>query len=261
MKASGFFTALVAVCLISSPTAGAAPTGWVFHQDGSYLGKQTLYVSSTGAVLKTSVATFILKPKQASVVAYSTKNKTFVEMPISQWKKSFAGYFAMTEGRLLKPGKGKDKISGVATQQYHLLGKNKQGRTYETDELWAAPGLGVPAFVVKTIASFIDVPDSVGIPVRIVRLKEGARPVTVLDTLKIDRAPVAAAMFTVPTGLRKVKTEVEVLLDEGAELSDDFMNDLPTSSKAGPTTRSAPGAASAATAPKPLSTAAGGRRR
>lgn len=246
---------------VSEPTASAAPSGWVFHQDGSYLGKQTLYVSGTGAVLQTSVATFILKPKEATVVAYSTKNKTFVEMPISQWKKSFAGYFAMTEGRLLKPGKGKEKISGVATQQYHLLSKSKDGSTRATDELWAAPGLGVPPFVVKTIANFIDVPDSVGIPVRIVRLEEGARPVTVLDTLKIDRAPVAAAMFTVPTGLRKVKTEVEVLLDEGAALSDDFMNDLSASPKAGQSTRNAPAAATVSPSRRPVSTLAGGARR
>jgi len=195
--------------------SGDAP-GWVFHQDGSYIGKQSLFVTATGAVLKTTLATFIIKPKTGTIIAYNEKNKTFVEMPTRDWKKTFAGYFAVTPGSKVQKASGKTIISGMNVQQYKVFAYDR-AKPYETDEVWSAVSSTIPADVVRAIADFVDLPKDLGLPVKIIRGKQTGTPVKVLDTIKIDKAQVAASLFKVPAGYKKVKTEVEVLLDESGE--------------------------------------------
>ncbi len=229
-------TGLVVWWAALATQAKAEALGWVFHQDGSYIGKQTLYVSTTGAVFKTSLATFVIKPKTGTIVAFNDKNKTFVEMPTGEWKKTFAGYFAVTPGSIIQKGSAKGTVSGFSLQQYKLMDKHKNGKLFETDEVWSAINSGVPKDISKAVTDFIDFPADFGIPIRIIRGKQTDTPVKVLDTLKIDRAAVASSMFKVPPKYRKVQTEVEVLLegagDSDAELFEEFSNPTPAPSKA-----------------------------
>jgi hypothetical protein len=210
---------------VPANAASADAPGWVFHQDGSYIGKQDLYVTAAGAVLKTSLATFIIKPKTGTIVAYNAKNKTFVEMPTSEWKKTFAGYFAVTPGSEVQKGSGKSTLSGLSVQQYKVIAHDRR-KPYETDEVWSAMTSSIPADVVKAIADFVDLPKDLGLPVKIIRAKHTDTPVKVLDTFKIERVTVAGSLFKVPAGYRKVHTEVEVLLEESDDSTADLMKEL-----------------------------------
>ena len=185
--------------------------------------------------------TIITKAPKWNALAYSDSTKSYMDMPYEDWKEKFnTGKFGGRTSKLLK-GKGvikaqptgkSKKIQGVKADEVIV---NRDGKKFY--DMWLSASITPPKQVVELMHNMLQVPVDRGLPLTVTQFREGQSAVSILETNKIDSSPIAKDVFVMPKGLKKVKDEMALMVDEN-DL--DFMT-APPKPGAKATTGGAPG--------------------
>lgn len=226
MKSAKALTKILAVAFglfaVALP-ALADDAGWVLTQRSARLGDQYLYISPHGIKLvnpKLCVEVICRSPGNEVYVCNSSTHN-YYETTAEAWKhQSIARQgstdFSATTG--WRPV-GKATVAGMPAVTYQLEGswvkRRVNGTAVVSDTKGAtyclAQGIQVPPKITELLSAALGVPNMPGVPVRLA-LNENGGIRSVLDTYRIDRAPLSTAYFAKPYGYKKVATDAEVML-------------------------------------------------
>jgi hypothetical protein len=170
--------------------------------------------------------TIISKAPDWTAYVYNENNKNYVEIPKGQWNTRFTLFH--TNGIRLKEGKatltsqktGKSmKIAGFKANEVKVIreARPELGMPKEiTTEIWIASEIVPPPPVAQLFCEHLNVPVQRGIPLRVFQKAKG-KMVSVLDTLSIKRGPIPPDAFEPMKGYKKVKDEMQLIMDDASE--------------------------------------------
>lgn len=196
---------LLGVIPFASRGASAAPSevGWVIEQKSEERGQTMIKATESSMVLTSKLMSAILKAPHFDAWFFNESTKKYVLMPRNDWAKRYAPGKKDIKGPF--PG---EKIAGFNTKKYSWATKNR----HKVIELWATKELPLSAPLQEFVSSTIGIPASIGMPLRIVS-KFDDRPVRIdMETKSIKKTKIPKTAFELPTGYKKCKSEMELLL-------------------------------------------------
>ena len=226
----------IAICLSSCSLV--PEKGWILYQTSPFAGEQITYISHDGvkSVNPQMNITCIVPATNPRIIYFNDKTKVYSEMTLEEWKaemqKRKAGVDGLgkamgepTEKQLKKTGDV--EIAGIKATQYteesapvekptsrNVLGLEPSGNN--NSELYFANDISVPAAFHLVAHKPMNVPTNNGVLLRMVVSTGNGQKVTALDTVRFERQDLPADTFVAPTGYKRVKNDMEVLMGEGA---------------------------------------------
>ena len=216
-----------------APPALPPNQGWLISQSSNFAG--TVLSEFTKDAVRMKIGrlgvVIITRAPDWSTLVYNENNKNYVEMPAGQFMKKFPmGQNNRTHGKngellIVSKATGKtSKIVGFNAKEFEVRRKSTQPRTNRPLEdrvtnLWIATDIIAPAAVSQLIYTQLNVPQQNGIPLKVTQ-KNGDRTISVLETQEIKKTTFAPTIFEPLKGYKKVKDEMQLLMDEG---TDDIM--------------------------------------
>lgn len=213
-----------------APT-GAAPTGVKglrLNMDSDFYGRTKVNVSQDGIRIDSEKlgVSIISRPPEWKVFAFNPGAKTYYESTMDKWKQKITQ--SMSGRHQLKrtvKKLGSFKVAGITTTKYHMDemtqgGPNSRKRRGAID-VYVSKSLLVPKQAGQIIAGISDLPSDLGLPLRIVRFNRENVSNSMLDTVKSQEMVIPKAMFMPPKGLRRVTSEVALIMEtEGDDMAD-----------------------------------------
>jgi hypothetical protein len=219
-------------------TSGTPSEAWVLHQKSDASGEQTVYLSSAGCRLENDPMDIKFVVAEAAtaggnpewqVAIWSDKKKliyrnTLAGLQMERLKQTEAAdriskkFGATKEVTPFAAGK-QDKIAGLPATEYVSVTKTKNPMdgsiAKATTRIWMTDQIRPPAAALQMMKQKMDglPPDQMSL--RMVIESDGKR-VTAMDTLKVDKMPMPATAFNTPSGYRRVPSEIDVAMGEGA---------------------------------------------
>lgn len=215
------------------PGASSRETGWKFDQTSDFYGKQTAYLCNKGIRLSSEKMgiTFVMTAPDWRVAAYNVKNKTCIDMPYSQWRKTFFGQ-KRRPGAATGPIKkgGTALVGGLTACQYFgedihrpsvkpgcKLKQAGAGNKLYNTEFWVVPSIKPPLPLTELLTEAVAMPNGMGMPVRLIQFNSNGRTLVSLETKKCERISIDPAIFSIPKGCKRVKDEMMLLLNEDSD--------------------------------------------
>lgn len=229
---------LLAMIVICLSACGLIPEkGWILYQKSPFAGDQIVYISRDGvkSVNPQLNLTCIVRATDPKIIYFNDKTKVYSEMTIDEWKADLEKRRAGVEGiakamgeEVQKPLKktGELDIAGIKATQYieesvpvkppasrNVLGLEPTG---SSAEFCFANDIQVPAAFHLASHKQVQTPTDKGVLLRMATTTDDGTKVVALDTTRFERQDFPADTFTAPTGYKRVKNEMEVLMGEGA---------------------------------------------
>ena|GEM_PF-2290502 len=230
---------LLAVIAISVSACGLIPEkGWILYQKSPFAGDQIVYISRDGvkSINPQMNLTCIVRATDPKIIYFNDKTRVYSEMTIDEWKANLEKRQAAVEGlgkamgeQGQKPLKktGELDIAGIKATQYieenapagppksrNVLGLEPTGTS--SAEFCFANDIPVPAAFHLLSHKRVQTPTDKGVLLRMTSTAGDGTKITALDTTRFERQDFPADTFTAPTGYKRVKNEMEVLMGEGA---------------------------------------------
>lgn len=206
---------------------------WVLLQKGEGIGEQTVYLNSVGCRVENEPMDikFVVAGQASSpdVAIWSDKKKliyrnTLAGLEMERLKQQEAAdkiakkFGATKEQTPFTVGK-QDKIAGLPATEYVQVTKAKNqvdGTTVKTTaSIWLTDAIHPPVAALQMMKTKMEGLPSDKMPLRMVIESDGKRSV-VTDTVKVDKIPMPATAFNTPSGYRRVPSEIDVAMGEGA---------------------------------------------
>jgi hypothetical protein len=235
----GFILCLFA---LAPTTAFAGDAGWVLTQRSARLGDQYLYISEHGVKLVNPKLGLVIICRSPGFELFVCNDSThnYYETTAEAWKHQSIARQGSTDfsGTTGWHATGRTTVAGVPATIFSLDGtwvkRRANGSNVVSDTKGAtyclAQGIQVPPKLTELLSTALGVPNMPGVPVRLA-LNENGGIRSVLDTYRIDHAPLSAAYFARPLGYRKVATDAEVMLSsEDDKMIQDMAHSLGDSS-------------------------------
>lgn len=206
---------------------------WVLLQKGEGIGEQTVYLNSVGCRVENEPMDikFVVAGTAAApdVAIWSDKKKliyrnTLAGLEAERLKQQEAAekiakkYGATKEQTPFTAGK-QDKIAGLPATEYVQVTKTKNPMdgsvTKTTMAIWLTSEIRPPGGALQMMKTKMEGLPSDMMPLRMVVESDGKK-VVVTDTKKVDKIPMPATAFNTPSGYRRVPSEIDVAMGEGA---------------------------------------------
>ncbi|HEY9719332.1 MAG TPA: hypothetical protein V6C69_17780 [Trichormus sp.] len=164
--------------------------------------------------------TVITKAPKWDALVYSETNKSYMEMPHNTWKDKFnASRFGGRKSSVKHDMKSvkTGKSTMIAGQKADLVVINfvfKNAPPQKVAECWMADRVVPPPAFVELMHNMLNVPTDQGMPLRVTQFRENGKSATILDTTKVEQAPVPTASFVMPKGFKKVEDEMQLMVDD-----------------------------------------------
>ena len=214
--------------LASAATATPAISAnldFVLTQRSTRMGDQYIYISPDGWRMMNphSGVTFVSRGPDWKVTLFNARSNTYYDMTPEQWVREAAagaGHEEWSAGsHWIK--KGKVTVSGVEGTLYEISGvmrkRDASGHIFPRDIVKAkyvvAEGYPINPRLTRMMIDVYGFPSIAGIPLRLTYISDKGEQRPILDTYRIDRSALTASCFNPPTGLRKVDSEMEVMID------------------------------------------------
>ncbi len=226
----------IAICLSSCSLV--PEKGWILYQTSPFAGEQIAYISHDGvkSVNPQMNITCIVPAANPRIIYFNDKTKVYSEMTIDEFKANLEKRKAGVDGLGKAMGEQTDKplkktgeveIAGIKATQYteesapvpppksrNVLGLEPTASG--NSELYFANDISVPAAFHMVAHKPMNVPTNNGVLLRMVVSTGDGEKVTALDTVRVERQDLPPDTFVAPTGYKRVKNEMEVLMGEGA---------------------------------------------
>ncbi|MBX9878627.1 MAG: hypothetical protein K2Y22_09230 [Candidatus Obscuribacterales bacterium] len=229
--------ALIGVAMCLSSCSMVPEKGWILHQTSPFAGEQIAYISRDGvkSVNPTMHITCIVRADNPKIIYFNDQTKVYSEQTIDEWKANLAKRKAGIDGiakvmgdppqKTLKKT-GELEIAGIKATQYTEEGGTPppakpgglglQPTAKQDSELYFANDISVPEAFHLVSHKSMSLPENKGVLLRMVVTTGDGEKVTALDTTSFERQDLPPDTFAAPTGYKRVKNDMEVLMGEGA---------------------------------------------
>lgn len=229
--------ALAGMAILSSCSL-VPEKGWILHQTSPFAGEQIVYISRDGVKSENPQMhlTCIVRTDNPKIIYFNDQTKVYSEQSLDEWqadlKKRKAGVDGIAkamgdpEPKPLKKT-GDVEIAGIKATQFteeggtpppaksrDVLGMRPTAK--QDSEFYFANDISVPAAFHKVSHKSMNVPENNGVLLRMVVTTGDGQKVTALDTTSFERKDLGPETFAAPTGYKRVKNDMEVLMGEGA---------------------------------------------
>jgi hypothetical protein len=225
---------------IGSSILAFADPGYVLTQKSTKMGDQYLYLSDQGIKIANPRAGFNLVARAPSwdITLYNDKTRCFYQTTAEHYRQELAGRSSDGEFKNATWSKmGETYISGLKATEYRMgsktvRSKTKTGavvnKTINGAQYWVAADIQMPGKLTELLNAAYGLPTQTTtcVPLRL-RYNEGAGDHVVLDTYRVDKAPIPVAYFDKPAGYKPVTSDAEVMMnDEQKQIMSDMAKDL-----------------------------------
>ncbi|PZM86237.1 MAG: hypothetical protein DKT66_02235 [Candidatus Melainabacteria bacterium] len=186
-----------------SASAAHSDTGWVIEQKSEERGRTVIRMTENSMVLTSKLMSAILTAPKFDAWFFNESTRKYVLMPHNDWMKRYAPGKKDMKGPF--PG---EKIAGYSTKKYTWQTKNR----HKVMELWVTKELPLSAPLQEFVSSTIGIPQSIGMPLRMVSKFDDREPRIDMDTKSIKKTKIPKSAFELPKGFKKCKSEMELLL-------------------------------------------------
>lgn len=229
--------ALAGMAILSSCSL-VPEKGWILYQTSPFAGQQIAYISRDGvkSVNPDMHITCIVKADDPKIIYFNDQTKVYSEQSIDEWKADLQKRKAGVDGlakamgeKAQKPLKktGELEIAGIKATQYTEEGgeprppKTRDGlgvmpTDNDNTEICFANDISVPEAFHLVSHKSMNLPENKGVLLRMVVTTGDGDKVTALDTVRFERQDLPPDTFVAPTGYKRVKNSMEVLMGEGA---------------------------------------------
>lgn len=222
----------------SSGSQGLTPQpgeseAWALLQKGEGIGEQTVYLNSVGCRVENEPMDikFVVAGTAAApdVAIWSDKKKliyrnTLAGLEMERLKQQenadrIAKKFGATKEQTPFTAGKQDKIAGLPATEYVQVTKAKNPMdgtvAKTTTSIWLTREIHPPGGALQMMKTKMEGLPSDMMPLRFVVEGDGKK-VVVTDTIKVDKIPMPATAFNTPRGYRRVPSEIDVAMGEGA---------------------------------------------
>jgi hypothetical protein len=199
--------------------------GWILHQTSPFAGEQIVYISQNGVKSENPQMhlTCIVRSDNPKIIYFNDQTKVYSEQSIDEWQADLKKRKAGVDGLAKAMGEGEQKplkktgeveIAGLKATQFTEEGKNPSSK--QDSEFYFANDVSVPAAFHLVSHKSMSLPENKGVLLRMVVTTVGGQKMTALDTTSFERKDLGPETFAAPTGYKRVKNDMEVLMGEGA---------------------------------------------
>jgi len=206
ISAQNYVPALLGILIcvaVQSALAAPSDTGWVIEQKSEERGRTVIRMTENSMVLTSKLMSAILTAPKFDAWFFNESTRKYVLMPHNDWMKRYAPGKKDMKGPF--PG---EKIAGYSTKKYTWQTKNR----HKIMELWVTKELPLSAPLQEFVSSTIGIPQSIGMPLRMVSKFDDREPRIDMDTKSIKKTKIPKSAFELPKGFKKCKSEMELLL-------------------------------------------------
>lgn len=243
----GFAALVIHVQSATAAAPAAARPGWTVTQSGSLPigGAAIITFSSAGVSIsnRDSGLHLVAKSPNWDITLFSTKTKACYKSSLKDWaqsirkrtKDSGGGPF---DGATWKPAKGNYSVAGFPAQTFvtetsgikkmscsrSATPSGKGTAKLPSARLYLAKDIVTPAQVSEIVSQLYAVPNNQRLPLKLEFTLPERKPVTRVNTTLIEKQNIPESTFAIPSGLRQVKSDMEVLIDR--KIQDEIDQDL-----------------------------------
>ena len=215
----------------------ADAAGWVLTQKSTRLGDQYLYVSPEGMKIVNPKLGFniVTRAPDWNIIIFNEQSHTYYQTTSEAWKHQIVARSGSTTFNGATWSKmGEVRIAGVNSIAYRMTGAMRKynangsstpskvtGSTY-----CVSNDIKVPARLIELLATAYGLPPSTSVPLRLTYNEDGGER-TMLDTYRVDKAPIPLAYFAKPAGYKRVNSDAEVMMSpDQAKMMQDMASSL-----------------------------------
>jgi hypothetical protein len=229
--------AAVAWATLSSAPVFADQQGWVLTQKSTRLGDQYLYVSPEGLKLVNPKLGFniVTRGPDWNIIIFNEQTHNYYQTTSEAWKHQIVARSGSTTFSGANWQKsGETKIAGMNSVSYRMNGTlrkydahgNSSPSKVTGSNYWVSSEIKVPARLIDLLATAYGLPPSTSVPLRLTYNEDGGER-TMLDTYRIDKAPIPVAYFAKPAGYKRVNSDAEVMMStDQAKMMQDMASSL-----------------------------------
>lgn len=229
IKLSALLGVFTIVALFVSACGVIPEKGWILYQNSPFVGEQIVYISRDGVKSinpQMNITCIVRASSDPKIIYFNDKTKVYCEMGLEEWKADLKRRKAGIDGLSKAMGEPKQKplkktgeveIAGIKATQYTEESEPTAKAPGNKDsELYFANNIAVPQAFHLIAHKPMNVPENNGVLLRMVVTTGDGQKVTALDTTRFERQDLPADTFTAPTGYKRVKNDMEVVMGEGA---------------------------------------------
>jgi hypothetical protein len=227
---------------VGSAMSAFAEQGYVLTQRSTKMGDQYLYVSSEGIKISNPKAGFNLVSQAPNwdITLFNDKTHCFYQTTADSYRQQLQGRTGDTEFKNSTWSKmGDTYLLNMKATEYRMGSKTIRQKTRSGQlvnktitgaQYWVAADIQIPPKLTDLLAAAYGLPtqQSQCIPLRL-KYSDGGKENLVLDTYRVDKAPIPVAYFARPQGYKPVTSDAEVMMnDEQKQIMSDMAKDLGT---------------------------------
>lgn len=225
MSLSGFLAALTLLIFLTVAPCLAAKGGgtaeWYLQQNSDVHGPIDSYIGAGGYRLDTRGGlNIICLPPSWHVFFVNHANRRYYEQTMANAQKKTEWYETGPKGKSTYEKVGSAKIAGLPCTKYVRKCTPPGKATVIVGEAWVTNELQLPKTTHDAAANSLNIPPSLGVPLRLVSKNVHGVRVTYLDTLTARRSRLMPGVFKLPNSYTRVNDEVSLILDEFSEPGD-----------------------------------------
>jgi len=191
---------------------------WLLTQinpNSPYSHSQIVLIAPQGVnIAADDVKLFMIAPDY-KVSIYNSSSHEYFQAPAKEWMKKYGAHpFSQTGKYITKGITG--KIDSLAANQYFMMHGAKE-KAQKQREIWTTEVIEADPNVKAALRHMCGLPEGsvTGVPLRVIRLLGGGHKEVMLNTTTVKRIPVPKNAFLEPTGYKKVKSEVQLMMNYG----------------------------------------------
>lgn len=214
----------LATCFLVICPGYAKEPGWLLEQTSQLSGKQDVLWKKDAVRISFEDQHLIMitRAPEWKVDIFSPETKKYCRYSMDQFKSKYCqDKQRHKSSHYVLKGKKTKTIIGLKTCQY-LIGRARRSGTIDwsdASELWVTKELTLPQKVSDVFAEMASLPKGIGVPLRVLRMRNNGLIVTTINTLALRKTTVDEAIFKMPTGYERVDDELGVMMGEDAERS------------------------------------------
>ncbi|HEY9786984.1 MAG TPA: hypothetical protein V6D17_16450 [Candidatus Obscuribacterales bacterium] len=212
---AGFLFALSAFLYLP---ASAKEKAWLFNQtnpSSPYSKSQMVIACANGLRLSGSNIRVLIPAPDYKVSIFNDATHQYFEAPLDVWISKYVRDFAKTHKHLSLCGRG--RVAGLEALRYELRARQPGGPDRVLREIWIAKDLGLPKKIQDLMLAMVGLPPDYGVPLKVTRILPDNTRENVVNTLVAKKIDLPYDAFKKPSGYKKAKSELALLLNYGKE--------------------------------------------
>lgn len=160
------------------------------------------------------VKMFMVAPDY-KVSIYNTTSHEYYQAPAKEWMKKYGAHPFSQTGKYITKGIS-GKVGSIPANQYFMMHGEKE-KAQKQREIWTTEAIDTNPNVKEALRHMCGLPEGsvTGVPLRVVRLIGRDHKEVLLNTSAVKRIPAPKNAFLEPTGYKKVKSEVQLMMNYG----------------------------------------------